>query len=143
MWEERTEAFIVTCSKETDLAGVRSAYKKIAKGKLNQEELDAKYCSSESVDCISLVHYLVEKGENEMIDSQNGVSGPGPVIDNEETSTFVIIKGKRSPEPKQLDEARGQVTSDYQEYLEAEWLKSLKEKYPVSVNQELLKRIKR
>ena len=142
MWEERTEAFIVTCSKETDLAGVRSAYKKIAKGKLNQEELDAKYCSSESVDCITLTHLLVEKGENEMIDSQNGVSGPGPVIDNEETSTFVIVKGQRSPEPKKLDEARGQITSDYQEYLEAEWLKSLKEKYPVSINQDLLKQIK-
>ncbi|RLD57684.1 MAG: peptidylprolyl isomerase, partial [Bacteroidetes bacterium] len=53
MWEERTEAFIVTCSKETDLAGVRSAYKKIAKGKLDQEALNAKYCSSESVDCIT------------------------------------------------------------------------------------------
>ncbi len=143
MWGERTEAFIVTCSKETDLAGVRSAYKKIAKGKLDQEALNAKYCSNDSVPCISIAQYLVEKGENEMIDSQNGVRGPGPVIDNEETSTFVIIKGKRSPEPKQLDEARGQVTSDYQEYLEAEWLKSLKEKYPVSVNQELLKRIKR
>ncbi len=142
MWEERTEAFIVTCSKETDLAGVRSAYKKIAKGKLDQEALNAKYCSSESVDCITLTHLLVEKGENALIDAQKGVSGPGPVLEDVGSSTFVIVKGQRSPEPKKLDEARGQITSDYQEFLESEWLKSLKEKYPVSINQDLLKQIK-
>lgn len=142
MWEERIDAYVVTCSNGADLAGIRKAYKKISKGKLDQEALNAKFCSNDTVPCITLTHYLVEKGENEMIDSQNGVSGLGPVIENEETSTFVLIKGKRSPEPKKLDEARGQVTSDYQEYLEAEWLKSLKEKYPVTINQDLLKKIK-
>ena len=142
MWEERTEAFIVTCSKETDLAGVRSAYKKIAKGKLDQEALNAKYCSSDTIPCITLTHLLVEKGENALIDAQKGVSGPGPVLEDVGSSTFVIVKGQRSPEPKKLDEARGQITSDYQEFLESEWLKSLKEKYPVSINQDLLKQIK-
>jgi len=142
MWEERYEAFIVSCSQDADLAGVRKAYKKIAKGKLDQDALNARYCSNDSVPCITLTRHLVERGENEMIDSRNGVSGPGPVIENEELSTFVIIKGIRSPEPKKLDEARGQITSDYQEYLEADWLKSLKEKYPVSINYDLLKQIK-
>jgi len=142
MWEERTDAYIVQCTKGADLAGIRTAYKKIAKGKLDQEALNAKYCSNDTVPCITLTHYLVEQGENEMIDAQKGNSGAGPVLENEETSTFVIVKGLRSPVPKQLDEARGQVTSDYQEYLEANWLISLKEKYPVTVNQDLLKQIK-
>ncbi|MCK4880828.1 MAG: peptidylprolyl isomerase [Bacteroidales bacterium] len=142
MWEERTDAFIVQCTKGADIAGIKSAYKKIARGKLDQEALNAKYCSNDTVPCIIVTRHLVEKGENEMIDSRNDVTGPGPVIENEETSTFVIVKGVRSPEPKKLEEARGQITSDYQEYLESEWLKSLKEKYPVTVNQELLERIK-
>ena len=140
--ESSYEAYIVSCSQDTDLAGVRKAYKKIVKGRLDQDALNAKYCGNDTVPCITLTHYLVEKGENEMIDLQNGVSGPGPVVQKEEISTFVIVKGIRSPEPKKLDEARGQVTSDYQEYLEANWLKSLKEKYPVSINYDLLKRIK-
>ncbi len=142
MWEERYDAFIVSCTQGADLTGVRSAYKKIAKGKLDQDALNAKYCSNDTVPGITLTRHLVERGVNEMIDSQNGVKGPGPVIENEETSTFVIVKGIRSSEPKKLDEARGQVTSDYQEYLEANWLKSLKEKYPVTINHDLLKRIK-
>ncbi len=142
MWEERTDAFIVQCTKGADIAGIKSVYKKIARGKLDQETLNAKYCSNDTVPCIIVSRHLVEKGDNEMIDSRNGVKGSGPVIENEETSTFVIVKGVRSPEPKKLEEARGQITSDYQEYLESEWLKSLKEKYPVTVNQELLERIK-
>ena len=51
------------------------------------------------------------------------------------------LQGSRNPEPKQLDEARGQITSDYQTYLEEQWIQSLKEKYPVEVNTELLSRI--
>jgi peptidyl-prolyl cis-trans isomerase SurA len=141
MWGERTDAFIVTCSEGADVSGVRSAYKKIRKGKLDQNDLNASYCSNDTIPCISLTHYLVEKGENELIDASSGVSGPGPVHEENGNSSFVIIKGIRSPEPKKLDETRGQITSDYQEYLEAEWLKSLKEKYPVSVNEVLLKQI--
>ncbi|MEA3462623.1 MAG: peptidylprolyl isomerase [Bacteroidota bacterium] len=142
MWEERCDAYIVTCSEGADVAGVRSAYKKIRKGKIDQEKLNALYCSKDTIPCISLDHLLVERGENALIDERFGVAGPGPVIENEETSTFVIIKGVRSPEPKKLDEARGQITSDYQEFLESEWLKALKEKYPVTVNRELLNSIK-
>ncbi len=142
MWEERTDAYIVQCTKGADLARTRSAYKKIAKGKLDQEALNAKYCSSDTIPCITLTHLVVEKGENALIDAQKGVSGPGPVLEDVGSSTFVIVKGQRSPEPKKLDEARGQITSDYQEFLESEWLKSLKEKYPVSINQDLLKQIK-
>ncbi len=142
MWEERTDAYIVRSTKGADLAGTRSAYKKIAKGKLDQEALNAKYCSSDTIPCITLTRLLVEKGENALIDAQKGVSGPGPVLEDGGASTFVIVKGQRSPEPKELDEARGQITSDYQEFLESEWLKSLKEKYPVSINQDLLKQIK-
>lgn len=36
--------------------------------------------------------------------------------------------------PKQLDEAKGLITSDYQNYLEKEWVKELRAKFPVKVN---------
>jgi peptidyl-prolyl cis-trans isomerase SurA len=141
MWEERCDAYIVTCSKNVDPAAISKVYKKIAKGKLDEKALNERFCAMDTIPCIHLNHYLVEKGENELIDERFGISGPGPVTETEETATFVIVKGLRSPEPKKLDEARGQITSDYQEYLEAEWLKTLKEKYPVTVNHDLLSRI--
>jgi len=142
MWDERCDAYIVTFNEGANLAGVRKAWKKISKGKLDQKKLNTLYCNNDTLSCITLDHLLVEKGENALIDERFGVSGPGPVIDNEGTSTFVIVKGIRQPEPKKLNEARGQITSDYQESLELQWLNALKKKYPVSINQDLLKSIK-
>jgi peptidyl-prolyl cis-trans isomerase SurA len=141
MWQSRTDAFLITYDKGTDIAGVRKASKKIAKGKFDEEALNAKYCSNDTVPCITLTRLLVEKGENEMVDAQNGVPGPGPVVEGDESNSFILIKEQRSPEPKELDEARGQITSDYQTYLEKEWINHLKEKYPVEVNKSLLSRI--
>ncbi len=141
MWQARTDAFLVTFNEGTDVAGVKKASKKIAKGKLDEEALNARYCSNDTIPCITLTRMLVEKDENEMVDAQNGVVGPGPVIEGDESNSFVIIKEVRSPEPKKLDESRGQITSDYQTFLEEDWINQLKEKYPVEVNKDLLSRI--
>jgi peptidyl-prolyl cis-trans isomerase SurA len=60
---------------------------------------------------------------------------------NENSLIFAVIKNVREPEPKALDEARGLVTSDYQNYLEKEWVAELKETYPVNINEEVLEDI--
>ena len=44
--------------------------------------------------------------------------------------------------PEEAVDARAAVTSDYQQYLENEWVKQLREKYPVVINQEVLKDVK-
>ncbi|MEN8227239.1 MAG: peptidylprolyl isomerase [Bacteroidota bacterium] len=142
MWQARSDAYVVTCGEEGNLTGLRKAYKKILKGKRDEAALNSAYCSNDTIPCITLTHLLVEQGENEQVDAMKGETGLGPVEVSEGTSSFVILKKVRSPEPKELNEARGQITSDYQNYLEAEWIKKLKEKYPVEVDKSLLSRIK-
>ncbi len=142
MWQKRTEAYVVTCGEDGNLAGVRKAYKKILRGKLDEAALNSAYCSNDTLPCITLTQVLVEQGENEQVDAMSGQPGLGPVVVSEGSSSFVILKKLRSPEPKELNEARGQITSDYQNYLEAEWIKQLKQKYPVEVDESLLSRIK-
>ena len=141
MWPERIEAWKVTCSEGTDVEGVRNAYKKILKERWGEPELNERFCSNDTVPCVTLSHLLVEEGENEKVDQLNRIEGAGPVFEDEGASSFILLKGVRGPEPKALDEARGQITSDYQNYLESEWIKELKQKYPVEVNRELLSRI--
>ncbi len=46
------------------------------------------------------------------------------------------------PEPKTLDDARGLYVSDYQKYLEENWIKELRKKHKIKVNKKLLKTIK-
>ena len=44
--------------------------------------------------------------------------------------------------PEDYNDVRGLVTADYQEFLEKEWIKTLRGKYPVSVDQNILKTVK-
>ena len=46
-----------------------------------------------------------------------------------------------APKRKTLDEARGYVIADYQDFLEKEWVASLKDMYEVKVNEEVLSSI--
>ena len=56
----------------------------------------------------------------------------------------VIINAKEiiEPTPKAINEAKGLITSDYQSYLEKEWLEQLRKKYPVRVDNTVLYSIK-
>ncbi|MNC97614.1 hypothetical protein D3C83_153260 [compost metagenome] len=44
--------------------------------------------------------------------------------------------------PKSLSDAKGAVMSDFQAYLESEWMKTLLAKYPIVVNQQAFEAIK-
>lgn len=55
---------------------------------------------------------------------------------------FADLKKVVQPEPKPLKEARGLVTAAYQDQLEKDWIKELRAKYPVKVQQDVLYSIK-
>ncbi|GAA3567879.1 peptidylprolyl isomerase [Snuella lapsa] len=57
---------------------------------------------------------------------------------------FVVVQVKEVlPEAqKTFDEAKGSVISDYQIYKESKWVKELRDKFKVTINQEALKKVK-
>ena len=57
---------------------------------------------------------------------------------------FVFVTGKMLKKtPEDYTDVRGLVTADYQEFLEQEWIKALRAKYPTSVDQNILKTVKK
>jgi peptidyl-prolyl cis-trans isomerase SurA len=50
-----------------------------------------------------------------------------------------IIKVYRDREPRNFGDARGFVINDYQSYLEDQWIAELKKKYPVKINEAVVK----
>jgi peptidyl-prolyl cis-trans isomerase SurA len=64
-----------------------------------------------------------------------------PYYKNDDGSYSIVDVKEIYPEPTQktLGEARGYVISDYQEYLEKQWIASLEATYPVSVKEATLK----
>ena len=60
------------------------------------------------------------------------------------TATAVYVsKLHAQPENKTLNEARGFVVADYQDYLEKSWNNELKAKYPVKIDEKTLKSMTR
>lgn len=71
------------------------------------------------------------------------VGKPGRIFKNEDGIYAMVVADKlhQSAEKKSLDEARGFVVADYQDYLEKSWNQELRNRYPVSINQKTLKSI--
>ncbi|MDY0103723.1 MAG: hypothetical protein RBS07_12380 [Lentimicrobium sp.] len=82
------------------------------------------------------------KEDNTYVDAVEWNKGISKDIVEDGKVYIVNIHEVLSPEPKQLDEARGLITADYQNFLEQRWIKELREKYPFHVNQEVLSSIK-
>lgn len=90
---------------------------------------------------ISADRVLATNGQNAMIDNLM-FGGPAATPPNSSYKTFFMIDGKVIDAPEDFTDVRGQVTSDYQEQLEKQWLDALRAKYPITVNQKVLKKVK-
>lgn len=65
---------------------------------------------------------------------------PGEYTINEDGKSYYIVIDKILPaSQKKLEEIKGQVISDYQNFLEKEWVSALRSKHTVHINEEALK----
>lgn len=74
-----------------------------------------------------------EKGDSKVIDRINWVTGvQETALDN----LFYLVEVRRLVEPgiKSFEDAHARVIADYQDELEKQWLKTLRQRYPVSLS---------
>ena len=102
----------------------------------------AKRVNCDSVTYVKVQHGLWEKGKNAAIDKFGFKDKKVEYTPNEAMPEVVCI-GKVLKAPEVWSDEKGKVTTDYQDYLEAEWIKQLRAKYPVVINEEVWKKIKR
>jgi peptidyl-prolyl cis-trans isomerase SurA len=144
MWGERIDATIYTCANEDIAKQVRKLLKKKKKKGFTNGEI-VKQINKDSQLNLKIESGKFEQGENEWVDKAGKKIGFSEnfEVKNEDgkvnSIVFVEIHGIVKPEPKKISEARGLITSDYQAYLENEWVKELKNNYKVTVNKEILK----
>lgn len=91
----------------------------------------------DSVTYVRVEHGLWTKGKNAAVDKYAFKDKAAEYTPAEEFP-FVIPMGKVIKAPQEYTDVRGQVTTDYQDYLEKLWVEALREKYPVVVNKEAL-----
>ncbi len=141
MWDKRMKGVIVTVDSTADLEKLLKRSSRIASGRWDQEKLNKKFCDNDTAMCVTVEEFLVEEGRNAHVDALNGQPGTGNVYKENRRLNFVILKKVAPPARKELHEIRGQVTSDYQDYLEKEWIEELRNKYEIEVNRALLSEI--
>ena len=88
---------------------------------------------------VKIEKILVSKGENAMVDEL--AFGETP-IQPANMNTYFLYDYVILNEPEEVADVRGQVTSDYQNLLEDEWIEELKSKYPIVVYEKVLKKVK-
>jgi peptidyl-prolyl cis-trans isomerase SurA len=133
-WNDRFKGWVI----EAKDAETRIKLETMLDGKEMSKQEITDVFNTKTENNVQLTNVGVEKGENPVVDYFTW-NGPKPA-DFNETTTFV--HGKiASNEQKTLQDAWGLYSSDFQEQIEKEWIESLRVKYPVKVNNKILKKI--
>lgn len=139
MWGKRVDAAIFTFISPESFSTVQAL--------IQLEKSDLDILAEVHKDSTNLVKYernKYSKGDNADVDHVKWKAGTYEVIENEVGTPLSLIRihEKLKPMPKELSECRGMVISDYQNELEKEWIAELKAKYPIVIDQEVLKDLK-
>ena len=102
----------------------------------------AQRVNCDSVAYVKVQHGLWEQGKNGMVD-KFGFKDKKAEFKVNESMPLVECVGKKLKAPEAWNDEKGKVTTDYQDYLEAQWVKALRAKYPVVVFDDVWQRIKR
>lgn len=139
MWGKRVDATLYTLN-STDKDLLAELRKNLSKSISDNELLEQ--INNDSTTLLTTDRRKFSKEDNTYVDAVEWKKGLSKDIVEDGKVYLLNIHEVLSPEPKQLDEARGLITADYQNFLEQRWIKELREKYPYNVNQEVLSSIK-
>ena len=140
MWGDRVQASIITVTRPESLPKVKALLD-------SGIELDSlrNAIQRDSIGYAFVRKGYYQKGDNQYVDQTEWKVGVRNEIPStvDQSTPIVCNREVRKPEPKTLKEARGLVTSDYQVELEQKWVKSLKERYPVKINEKVLDKVRK
>lgn len=139
MWGKRVRAIIMTVNGNESLARAEE----LIRQDISVDSIRATV-KNEALKGVTVKYPYFQAGDNIDIDETEWVAGTVRVVPSTVDKTTKIIKivEVRDPEPKTYKEARGIITSAYQTKLEEDWLNALKLKYPKTVDEKLLEKVR-
>ncbi len=131
------KGFVIECADEATAAAVQARVKKLDTDSvitvLNRE------FNTDSIQTVKVKQGLFAQGENAKVDE---LVFKGEPVKTDKAFPVVFVSGKLLKKyPDAYTDVRGQVTADYQTYLENVWVKNLNKKYPVEINEDVLKTV--
>ena len=96
----------------------------------------------DTLNYVKMQYGLWEEGKNAAVDKYGLKIKKAEFTPSEEYPVVVCV-GKKLTAPATWEDEKGKVTTDYQDYLEAEWIKALRAKYPVVIDEKVWNKIKK
>ena len=93
----------------------------------------------DSVFTIRIEMGIFSIGDNGWVDKMVFGQGEGGTM--KRGFTLVDVAGKVLEKPETYKDVKGHVVNDYQKYLEERWLKKLRKKFKVEIDEEVLKTV--
>lgn len=125
----------------TDKAIAEKAQKLFLEGK-TAIEIKQILNTNETVNII-LTQGLFEIGQRELPENLELKTGASKVYPHNGSFVVVNVIDVNAPGIQSLENIKGKVLSDYQNYLEEKWMQELHDKYKVEVNKKVFKRVKK
>lgn len=140
MWDKRVKTIVINVNLPENVARAEE----LIRQDISVDSIKS-VVKAEGLKGLNIKSPYFQKGDNVDIDETDWVVGTVRVIPSTVDKTTKIIKiiDVREPEPKTYKEARGVIISAYQTKLENDWLKELNEKYPVTVDEKVLEKVKK
>ncbi|MCD7973369.1 MAG: peptidylprolyl isomerase [Candidatus Azobacteroides sp.] len=140
-WDKpRYKGFVISCADAKTRKDAEKLVKKTASDSIIKV-LNTTFNTPEKSN-IKVERVLVTEGENKAVDCFGFKTLNKKEYESPENYPEVFVTGKILKDgPETYQDVRGLVTSDYQNYLEEEWLKYLRDKYTVEVNEDVLRSV--
>jgi peptidyl-prolyl cis-trans isomerase SurA len=119
---------------------LNKSFKKFSRKSNKDSKLTAKFNKNDSLLFIS--ERIWYKGDDKDIDNIKWKKGEQYFLRNGFPS-IIMIKEVIDPVPLEFEKVHGEMMAGYQELLENEWIKQLKEKYAVKINNMVLEELKK
>ncbi len=133
MWGQRVDAVVYTCISPEVAKKVRKYIKK------NKTPSEIQSIINEDTQLnLTVAEGKFQKGGNDYVDKVVWFEGVSEDLVDGESVTIVNILAILDPSPKELKDAKGIITADYQNYLEKEWISELRVKYKIEVFEDVV-----
>ena len=140
-WDQpRWKGYVLQCKDKNSARAAKSIVRSANPDSISN--YIARRINQDSVTYVKVQHGLWEQGKNAAVDKFGFKNKKAEFTPSEELPIVVCV-GKVLKAPATWDDEKGKVTTDYQDYLEAEWIKALREKYPVKVDLKVWEEIKK
>jgi len=137
-WDKRVDASIYKCINLATAKKVKSLLYKLNRGNINNSEI-LDIINKESQLNLQIISNKFVKDDNDYINSIDWKTGISKDIKDDDGSIVIVnITDILEAGSMTLNEVKGKVISDYQKYLDNNWISYLRSKYKYSINKELL-----